>query len=413
MAMNVLGYEKYEKIDSFDKFCFWAILIDIFFLPYFSIISTSYSIPLIVFWFFVRGRRTHSVLEYKYFPLVVLLMLMAVVMCLVYSGETLYETTFMTSIKRFVQYLTSFWYFFFFAYYIKRYKPDLNRIIFWAIIYVAVLALFYFLFRDNYATIKAALHPADNHTRRWLSGVLYEYRYNFLWSDPNNVAYATTSMVLFYFSEEREGKLQNKMILLVALAFILFCTMSIGGIVIGVLSIGFFIFTNAMSNRTLTIKTKTLLSIPILLIVGGVVLALFWDKIMGFLTSDVIESLLRRISFYDDASDITGGRFDDLTDAIKLLSPLFVFLGSGKEGFTTENGHIYLIAMYGLPVYIYFMYVLFGKKHMRMNNYVIFLPFFVGFTMNIAIIEQKYLLIIMLLAAYFSAYRNSRDMSIT
>lgn len=407
--MSALVLEKNEKIDNFDKFCFWTILIDIFFLPYFSIISTSYSIPLIVLWFVLRGKRTHNVTEYKYFPLVVMLMLMAVVMCLVYFGETLYETSFMTSVKRFVQYLTSFWYFFFFTYYIKRYRPNINNIVFWAVIYIAVLGLFYFLFRDNYATIKAALHPADNHTRRWLSGALYEYRYNFLWSDPNNVAYAVTTMVLFYFSEDKQGKLSQKMILLVSLAFILFCTMSIGGIIVGILSIGFFAIATALSNRTLTIKSKTLISLLIVIAVGVFAIVIFWDKIMNFLTSDVIESLLRRISFYDNSSDITGGRFDDLTDAMKLLNPLFIFIGSGKEGFTTENGHIYLIAMYGLPVYIYFIYVLFGRKQMRINKYILFLPLFVGFTMNIAIIEQKYLLIALLFAAYFSACRTCYD----
>ena len=142
--MNSLALEKNEKIDIIDKFCFWAILIDIFFLPYFSVISTSYSIPLIVIWFVLRGIRTYSIPEFKIFPLVIAMMAMAVLMCLVYSGETLYETTFMTSAKRFVQYLTSFWYFFFFVYYIKRYKTDLSNIIFWAIIYISVLALFYF-----------------------------------------------------------------------------------------------------------------------------------------------------------------------------------------------------------------------------------------------------------------------------
>lgn len=407
--MNGLVYEKNKSIDSFDKFCFWAILIDIFFLPYLSIISTSYSIPLIVFWFFLRGRRTHDIKEYKYFPLVVILMLMAVVMCLVYTGETLYETTFMTSIKRFVQYLTSFWYFFFFAYYIRRYKPDLSKIVFWAIIYIAALALLYFLFKDNYATIKAALHPADNHTRRWLSGALYEYRYNFLWSDPNNIAYATIAMTIFYFAEDKQGKTQNKAILLILLAFVLFCTMSIGGIVVGVLSIFLFVIASALENHTLTIKAKTLLSLPIVLLIGVIVAVVFWDKIESFFSSDVIEGLLRRISFYDASSDITGGRFDDLTDAVTLLNPLFLFIGSGKEGFTTENGHIYLIAMYGLPVYIYFMYVLFGRKQMRMNRLIVFLPIFVGFTMNIAIIEQKYLLITLLFAAYFSAQRSCHE----
>ena len=265
------------------------------------------------------------------------------------------------------------------------------------------------MFRDNYATIKAALHPADNHTRRWLSGVLYEYRYNFLWSDPNNVAYATTSMVLFYFSEDREGKIQNKLIVLIALAFILFCTMSIGGIIIAVLSIGVFLIINALSNRALTIKTNTLISLPIVLAVVVFAIAVFWNKIMNFLTSDVIEGLLRRISFYEDASDITGGRFNDLTNAIELLNPLFMVLGSGKEGFTHENGHIYLIAMYGLPVYSYFMYVLFRKRNLPLRKYIVVLPMFVGFTLNIALIEQKFLLILMLLMAYHTALMNRSE----
>jgi len=99
-----------------------------------------------------------------------------------------------------------------------------------------------------------------------------------------------------------------------------------------------------------------------------------------------------------------GGRGADLITGLRKFNPLFLFIGSGKEGFVTEIGHIYVWYMYGLPVYIYFLYMLFRKrKRQLLKEWLIIIPMFVGFTMNIAIGEQKYLLLLLLFNAYYTA----------
>ena len=60
--------------------------------------------------------------------------------------------------------------------------------------------------------------------------------------------------------------------------------------------------------------------------------------------------------------------------------------------------------MYGIPVYVYLMYIFFFKrKGISIKRWLPIIPFFAGFTMNIAIIDQKYLLILLTLSAYYTA----------
>ena len=298
-------------------------------------------------------------------------MFISTLISVVYPVETSYGTTFITTFKRLVQFVTSFWYFFFFKYYFETYRVSINKVYFYSIIYIVIFAFFYFLNREAYASIKILVNPVDNHTRRALGHEII-YRFNFLWADPNNVAYAVGTLLLTFLSEEQE-KYFSKMLAVVLVIFILFCTMSIGG----------------LSSMISTIAL-------IFLIIY------FYPIISDFFNSDVIDNLLSRVDYYD-GSDTSGGRGKDFIKSLSYLNPMFLSVGCGIEGFVTEIGHMYILFMYGLPVYIYFIYILFWRKRsICWRRLIPLIPMFAGFTMNIAIIDQKYLLILLFTSAYLS-----------
>lgn len=410
---KIIGKSKVTQVytyiskSKFDHFCFWSILLDIFFLPYFSLVSVSYSLPVIVVWYLLRGRKTHACPEYRLFPIVALFMTVCSIMCLLYTGEVLYETTFQTSVKRLLQFLSSFWYFFFLRYYFKTKKTKICNVVFWAIVYMTLLAALYYIFPSQYATIKAVINPADNHTRRWLTGrYISEYRFNFLWSDPNNVGYMAVSLFLFYISEKREDVFK-KYAAFFMLVFILFCTMSIGSMLITIFTISLYLTSILWTKRSINAR-KVGRNVLILTFVALAVFALS-GYISMFFDSNIVMSFMHRISIYASSNNVTGGRLNDFERSLTMMNPLFAIIGSGKEGFSAENGHIYLICMYGFPVYCYFMYVLFSKRNgLPLSMWLVILPMFVGFTANIAIIEQKFLLILLCMQAYYSAAGSER-----
>lgn len=393
-----------QKTNRIDKICFYIILIDIFFIPLFPLFSVSMSLPVLLYWYFIRGKKTRFIREQKYFGIVIVLMLISTLFSLFGFEGSSYQTTFSTSIKRFFQYLFSFWYYFFFVYYFIKNPININKLVFYGIVYIGLFALLYFFSTDVFIRVKQILCPFDPQVARWLNHELPVYRFNFLWADPNNVAYAATSLSLFYIVEERQA-IVRKYLVLLSLLLILLCTMSIGGIGVaaGLIPL-IFLFSDSFRRD----KKHLIISIFVLLLVVAFIIYYY-----GFFYELVEKGILARREIYDsNGSDGAGGRGGDFLRGLGRMNPLFLFVGSGQEGFVTEIGHLYLICMYGFPVYVYFMYILFKKRHHQtLFEYLTIIPVFIGFTMNIAIIEQKFLLITLLISAYYSAksYNNSKN----
>lgn len=393
--LNRAFFTKSTNENRFDALCFNFILFDIFFIPLFPWFSVSVSLPIIIIWYY--RRRSFTIFEKEHIPFATIFVLMAVSTLLsVFEFEgASYNTDFTTSFKRCVQYITSFWYFFFFLYFFVSYKRKISNIVFGGIIYIALYALLFLLDQNLFVSLKQTICPFDPQTDRWLDGSLLVYRFNYLWADPNNIAYAATALSMFFFVEEKQSVLK-KYIILICLTFILLCTMSFGGIGVAVVLVGWvFFFTKSFRNS----KTSIIVGFIILLIIAGYIIIN-----IDFISEMIESSIGMRQAAYDNDGVSDGGRGSDFINGLSKFNPLFLFVGSGKEGYVTEIGHIYVLYMYGLPVYVYFMYVLFWKrKKQSIIEYLPIVPLFVGFTMNIAIVEQKYLLITLLISAYYSA----------
>lgn len=388
------------KEDRLDQICFNLILLDIFFIPLFPWFSISISLPILYYWFLKRGGRTRYEAERTPFPLVVLLMLLSVLVSLVYDGETQYETSFSTTVKLFIMFVSYFLYFFFFKYFFAKYRRKIDGIVFWGIMYIAFYALFFTIAPEQFNSFKSIVAPFDPQVRRWYDGGELLLRFNYLWADPNNVAYATDALLAFYLIESKNSVFRKFFAILISL-FILFCTMSIGGIGVMVAVLGYvFVFTNVFRDN----KYSAIFTISLIILLAVSVVA-FLPTIQELFQT----GLALRLDAYDSSGNMSGGRFGDFTRGLSRLSPILLFVGTGKEGFVTENGHLFVIFMYGFPVYCYFLYVLYWKRRrMRWVEYLSILPFFVGFTMNIAIIEQKFLLLNLLVIAYYASLCSLR-----
>lgn len=383
--------------DKFDATCFNIILFDIFFVPLFPWFSISVSLPILLLWYIQKGYLTKFEPEHKHFPVVVVLMAMSTLLSLVGFEDASYNTDFFTSFKRFVQYTTSFCYFFFFMYFFVQYQRKITNIVFWGIVYITLFALIYYFYQDTFIHFKQVVCRFDPQVNRWLDGnILAVYRFNFLWADPNNVAYAITSLALFYIIEEKESAFK-KYIVLVCLLYVLLCTMSFGGLGVAAILIPYVcLFSDRFRSGDSSIIIGVL---AIILIIG------FISYNFDYLYQVYDSGIRTRQDLYGaDGMSGGGGRWKDFLRGINNFNPLFLIVGSGQEGFVTEIGHIYVWYMYGLPVYIYFLYILFRKRaRQTVIEYLPIVPMFVGFTMNIAIGEQKYLLLLLLISAYYSA----------
>ena len=382
--------------DKFDALCFNLILFDIFFVPLFPLFSVSISLPVMLYWYMKRGKKCKYVAEQRNFGVIVVLMFVSTLFSLIDFEDSSYNTDFITSFKRFVQYITSFGYFFLFLYFFINYARRINNIVFWGIVYITGYALLYTFNQEQFIYMKQTLCPFDPQVGRFLDHQLPFFRYNYLWADPNNVAYATTSLSVFYLVEERESTIK-KYIVMACLAYIILCTMSFGGIGVAAAIVGYVV---VFTDRLKSSKFAVLVGIIAIILIAGYVIVNF-DFFYQIYDSGIAQ---RQDIYGDEGMAGGGGRAADFMRGLREFNPLFLCVGSGQEGFVTEIGHFYVWYMYGLPVYIYFMKVLFWKrKKLSWAEYMPILPMFVGFTMNIAIGEQKYMLLTLLISAYYYA----------
>lgn len=387
------------KIDT-TRILFWFLTIDLFFLPYFSFMAVTISAPVMVLWLFfhfrdyLRGKEAHAM-----FVLLVTMVMSTAIGSLWDSSNLRFITDTRTTILRFFQYILCFGYYFFYKSYFIKKRIEIYKVILAFTAWVAIFAVLFMLFPREYAELKFYLNPADTHTIRYLANQVY-YRFNYLWTDPNNLAYLLDGLIFFYVLEDNNS-IKNKIIVSTLALISILATASIGGLII-LLAVFLYIFLKwAKSSGKLKIRS-------IGVIFGATILALlvfYFTNIGAFINESLVERIVARFYLYGESSNFSGGRINDLLTSLNYLNPLFLLIGSGKEGYSAENGHIYWTCMYGLPSYIAFMYIVFGKfYYVKWLKYVWILPFFIAFTINIAIGEFKWMAILLMLVAHSRYY---------
>lgn len=379
----------------FNKICFWLITVDILFLPYLSFMAVSASVLIVALWVLFNYNKIVHDREGSFFIIMLFLMFFGTIMCLLYTGPVRLETTFGTAVKRFFQYALCFGTYFFYKDYFGKHEVNIKKIILFTIIYMAIFALLYQLFPREYATFKIAINPADNHTVRYLANSV-NYRFNYLWTDPNNISYLVAGIAAWFLLQKDISNIQ-KLFVLVISTYIAFCTVSNGGLII-LLLMCFIVFFRSLVNALKNgIKVRTFFFVWSVIIVIFIVIKA--TNILDSINLKYFSVFIERLGQYSSSS--TGGRLEDLLYSFRFLNPIMLIMGTGNEGFSYEIGHIYWIGMYGVPAYIIFMWLMFRKTpKQKWSQYIWIIPFFVGFTMNVAIGEYKWMAIYLMLLAY-------------
>ncbi len=375
------------------------VVIDILFLPYFSLVSISYSVPIILLWDVFNSKKLTGGKEGIFFFTTVLLMCASTVVNLLHIGDVEFETSFSTAIKRLIQYTLSLSLLIYFKHSFQKQDFNMSKLLYFFILYVFVLSVFFYLFPIQYGTIKLAINHADNHTRRFLLGIV-AYRYNFLWTDPNNVAYAVAGIEVYLLMKSNLLK-RRKIITIFCTAFIILASSSTGGTISFIIANTLLLISKIITSSTLRMRIKIEYLIIVALVAILAIIFLYQTNVISNVIEPLMTKFQDRISTYQTDKNITGGRWDDLVVAIGRMSPLVLLIGSGQEGFSSEIGHIYVIGLYGFVAYLGFMRLIFGRfGKQRMKDYIWILPFFIGFTMNIGIGEYKWFAIFIMMLSF-------------
>ena len=387
--------EKNKDNCFLSKLFFWGITIDIFFLPYLPFMAVSISVVLVAGWFLINSQYINIDNEVAFFVVMLFLMALGTTINLFYFGPVRFQTTFSTSIKRFFQFALCFETFFYYKEYFLKYRVEIENIVFVAVVYMSIFAILFKVFPHEYATIKILVNPADNHTRRYLAGII-DYRFNYLWTDPNNVAYLVAGLNVWFMLQKDTSKIKKIVFLLLSF-FIVLCTVSNGGLFVYLLIL---VLVGLQKLKNILFYGINRKNCIIGIIIVSIISALFVKTdFYSIINSNYLASFVERIGYY--AGNKTGGRGTDFILALNYLNPIMLFVGTGNEGFANEIGHIYWIGMYGGVAYLIFIWIMFRKlKTQSWSQYLSVIPFFVGFTMNIAIGEYKWMAIYFFILAY-------------
>lgn len=395
-----------KKIHLNDDFMFWFILIDIFFLPYFNIIVIPISFFIIVWWALTNRHKIKKIIDYKEILICIIFMVLSTIWGAFINSE--FGVT-GDNIKRLIQYIITFEYYFFFRYYFSNHAPKMKKTIYLFVIFVVILAVLFQISPSIYSKICSIWNKGNAYiSSSFLDSIVYGYtvRYGFIWTDQNNIAYAITSIILFALVFFKNDIIEI-LFLLVANIFVLTCTMSSGGWISFVLSwSAYFIYKIVKLKKIrILISKKNCFNIFVLIIVLFAILES--GVISDFFNSNMFQSALERFETNENTRSeiwlrILKGKniFNNL-----LFGEGSTIVMNGNFP-ATHSGHLYWIYAYGFISYFIFIKQFFWLGTRKIWRYIPLIGFFLCFTMNTMVGEQKLFIIFIMIVSYLKEVKN-------
>lgn len=380
-----------------NKLLFWLTIIDILFLPYFKLVVIPFSYFLIMYWVL---KNYVLIMKYKETKLILLCMLL-MLLSTIFGSIINYEFGVIgDNLKRLIQYYFVFGYYYFFKTIFLNYEMDLKKVFIVFAVFVLIFALIFNSSTSTFAQITKVWNAGNSYNNVMIADSEYSgvFRYNFIWTDPNNIAYAITGIILFIFMFTSIS-LGTKICLIFLNIYVLISCMSSGGwfnfIISYVLYFLYSMFHKKNIKKKINLRSILIFGVVILFIVCSL------DNLSNFLQSDLVAN----------ASDRFGSNENTRTEIwLKILTGENIFrrilLGKGAEIYingisrATHSGHLYWIYAYGFVSYIIFIKIFFYLKKVKLYYYIPIISFFLCFTMNTMIGEQKLLIIFVLIVTY-------------
>ncbi len=384
---------------SIARWIAYFALLDLLILPYFQKIIMPYSLPVIVFAFFFLRIKLEFDRYLKIFLILCFIGIVSVMFSLVLPGN--YPYYFVDNLKRLIQLLTSFLYFFYFKWLIKRTHVNIIPILVLFICWFFSFAIFFYFDPLGFGEIIRNIYGKGVISE---SDIEVHLRYAYIFSDPNTAAYffliATSPLLI------RKMKLRWRILILTLLVVILFIAQSRGAIMSLLLVVLFMVFNPSTFIRNMLNVKKILFILIIVMIISAVV------TYIQLLSEEnlIVKYAIERIFESGDAS--TGGnRFYIWGTIITNFYPLP--FGHGYN--LLINNVIYgphsdalrLVYSYGFVSFALVFYFLFGKVK---NLIPLIIPALITFMINSLFDEEK---VIGIFLIYLAIYTTRTTVSTT
>ena len=399
-------------VTSIEKGLFYFAIIDILFLPYSPVLAMTNSQIIVFLWLVIRLLSTGRSILDKRSSMVFCVFLLFVITCT--ATSFLFIPPFYLSqgvrenVLRALQLISSFGYLFFFEYVLERVTIRWDVILFSFVIYAGLWAVIYLYDFTAFLSLKRVFNPYDSFIGFLSSEEGYDYRFSFIWTDPNNITYAIAGVMVFLITWKHYTILP---ITLITVCVLLVCvsSRSTGGW-LSLLFASIVLFYTQISDPIARNPLKRVLVFSAFVLVF--IATLYVAFTFVFPQDAIDQSISRFNSKGDDASRLAIWRrlFEDKAD----LLPMYLVYGTGYQvyvngsPYNVHNGHFLLIIAYGMIGYIAYMLLLFRKpKNVGLLGYAFSVPFILAITINTYIGEAKAVGLMMFLIAIMRTQAGS------
>lgn len=396
-----MGSVKISK-KSIEILLFHIVVCDILFFPYMSIIATTYTQFVVFIWFLLKKPKCFNLVEYKAYFVFLFLAVTSTVLSVFILPHWDYVFGLKENIKRLFQFSMGLSYYFFFYYCFKNYILSLRKYLIFFILVTTLWAIIYYYNFNLYIDLKQIFNSKDAFLS--ITDDSYIYRFSYIWSDPNNIGYTIVGVffVLVYYEK---FSISVNVLILCFILFVLLMVMSSGSWLSLLLLLPFLLyllFVDFYKQSSLMKTTILLLLVPLFIYVA-------YELVLNIIQADVAIHSVERLE-----SNSGDSRFRIWKTALSTHNLLFyLFFGTGfqfyvgNRSFSTHSGHLMLMYSYGVIAYLIYMYLVFRKRRgFSYFSYLWIIPFFICFTINIGIGEQKFVGVLYLLIAY-TTYKNT------
>lgn len=400
-----------KTLPNYDVFVFRFALIDILFLPYFWLISAPLSLPFILHWSAKNIRYIFSGRDGNLLKIIFITMVNSFIIGMVFYPEYFYD-----NIKIGVIFLYCFGAYCLFKKVLSIYELDLKFLFNLFSIFLGIILLTYYTNKNFYSALTYFWNLRSGGAIAGLYENFVGYRFSFIWTDPNNIAYMISSIFIFLISYYRISIWMALWWFVLVIATMLASASRGGAIAFGgtlILYLIVVIIGRILIGGVIRIRIQWVIGVCVLILICILGWVIYDSRVIDIVAnSNVFAYAQERLGSEEDT------RLEKWKSYYRGLEPwdwiFLVFAGRGAgsifngQSVSPHNGHIFWIFNYGLISLIAFLMLTFHLwSRIGLRRRLWMLPFFVGFTLNIMIGEVKLFAIYLLMLAYATRVRNT------
>lgn len=283
--------------------------------------------------------------------------------------------------------------------------------------FVLITAIAYLYNKDMYRDVVVNIwNTRSGGTFASSYDYLEGYRFSFIWTDPNNIAYMISAVFFFSLTFLNFSLVRNFFILIIVLVTLI-TSMSRGGALAFLVTSSFFLLFSAgkikLNNKTNNKNKLTPIFFAVILLLFCAFLLFFGtDALTVIYDLDAFNESMDRLSSDDDTRLEKWISYLKIWGEGQIFFNIFTGWGAGSiidgKSVSPHNGHFFWIMNYGFISYVILILFIFQiNLNKGLKYYVWILPFLVGFSLNVMIGEAKLFVIYALMLSYANSKTNS------